>query len=60
MTFNKYMTESYIIEALAFMDHDHVNLAYAPKTPFTTEVMRQFNSTPLGIYLKNRTILGNY
>lgn len=60
MTFNKYMTESYIIEALAFMDHDHVNLAYAPKTPFTTEVMRQFNSTPLGIYLKNRTILASF
>lgn len=59
VTFKMYMSESDVIE-ISFLDHDNVNLAYAPVTPFTTELMKQFNATPLGYHLINMSRLASF
>lgn len=60
VTFNEHMSELSIIEEHSFLDHDHVNFAYAPTTNFTIEFMRRFNSTPLAFHLRNMSRLGKY
>lgn len=63
MTFNNYMSETDMFKEITCSSYESdcaIHIAYTPVTPFTKNLMQQFNSTSFINHLRNSQKIGKY